>query len=78
VTTEFFEVSEVVAVDRVRESCNVVVGVRGRGTISGDSFEPVTLGTGATVVVPRAIDGAWKVEPVDGGVRFLAVQLAGV
>jgi mannose-6-phosphate isomerase len=77
VRTPYFSVSEVVAEDTAHESCEALVVLKGRGTIvprSGE-FEPLPLGAGSTVAVPHALEGRWAVEPSDGGVRYLAVQL---
>lgn len=77
--TEFFTIDEVVAEpDRVFESCDVLMGVAGSGTIvptKGAKFEPVEVRAGATVLVPHGVDGAWALDPGAQGIRYLAVQL---
>jgi mannose-6-phosphate isomerase len=76
--TEYFSISEVVAEDRVFESCDVVVVLRGAGRITGTGgaeFDQVPIAAGATAAIPHALEGRWAVDPAEGGIRYLAVQL---
>jgi mannose-6-phosphate isomerase len=77
-STEYFTINEVVAEDRAFESCDVVMVIKGSGTIAAvgkKRFKGVEARVGTTVVIPRALDGGWAIEPGAEGVRYLTVQL---
>jgi mannose-6-phosphate isomerase len=77
--TEFFSVREVETASPVRERCDALMVLRGSGTLKplGAEFEPVPLKIGATVAVPRALEGRWTAAPAPGGIGYLAVSLGG-
>lgn len=86
--TDSFTISEVRARDWSPESADVLIGIEGTGTIgplrhqrnkgrpANPPFEPVSLPPGTTVVIPRALDGRWEIDPGASDIRYLAVSLA--
>src|SRR4051812_39006921 len=85
--TEHFAVAEVAAADRAPESADVLITIHGGGSVAplrhqgsrsrgATAFAPVELSPGTTVVVPRALEGHWQVDPGPDGIRYLEVGLA--
>lgn len=77
-STEYFTINEVLTEDRTFESCDVLIAIKGSGTIGAAGtrrFKPVRVEAGTTAVIPCGLERGWAIEPEEGGLRYLAVQL---